>query len=49
MNCVIRWNQFRQKALDQQNLVDETLMRLQKNELSKLKEWMSQTEDKISR
>jgi hypothetical protein len=36
-------------AMDRQNEIDGKLMALQRNELDKIREWMTLTEDKISR
>ena len=36
-------------ALDRQNEVDAVLMKLQREELTSIREWMTLTEDKISR
>ena len=54
MTCVFlpfwqRWGAFRSSALARQSEIDSVLMRLQGDELERIKEWMTGTEDKISR
>ena len=49
MVCTYRWRQFRQSALARQAEIDGTLMRLQEEELGRIREWMTRTEDRISR
>jgi hypothetical protein len=44
-----RWEGFRQTALERQNALHESLMNLQEDEMTKIREWMTLTEDKISR
>jgi hypothetical protein len=44
-----RWEGLRQQALDRQNSLYEKLMALQRSEMQKLRNWMMETEDKISR
>ena len=44
-----RWGQFRKEALARQDAIVEALMQLQRREFAVLKDWMTATEDKISR
>ena len=44
-----RWEGLRQQALSRQTLLHEKLMNLQRSEMQKLRTWMTETEDKISR
>ena len=44
-----RWEGLRQQALDRQNSLHEKLMELQRQEMQRLRNWMTETEDKISR
>ena len=44
-----RWEGLRQLALARQNSLHEKLMELQRQEMQRLRNWMTQTEDKISR
>lgn len=44
-----RWEGLRQQALERQNSLHEKLMELQRQEMQRLRNWMTETEDKISR
>jgi len=44
-----RWGEFRRLALESQNEAEADLMALQSGELARIKEWMTDTEDRISR
>ena len=44
-----RWSAFRSQALERQNAINDRLMRLQKDEMTRIREWMTSTEDTISR
>lgn len=44
-----RWEGLRQEALERQNRLHEKLMDLQRSEMQRLRNWMTETEDKISR
>ena len=46
---LFRWESFRASALGRQSEIIESLLHIQRNELAKVKEWMTITEDKISR
>ena len=44
-----RWESFREVAMKRQTAINEKLMRLQRKEMTAIREWMTNTEDKISR
>ena len=44
-----RWESFREVAMKRQTAINEKLMLLQRREMTAIREWMTNTEDKISR
>ncbi|KAG1660545.1 Dystrophin [Nymphon striatum] len=44
-----RWEDLRTKAMNRQTKLHEVLMELQQNDLNKLRNWLTETEDRISR
>ena len=44
-----RWEGLRQRSLSRQTSLHIKLMDLQRSEMQKLRTWMTETEDKISR
>lgn len=46
---VFRWEAFREMALKRQNEQTEVVTRLQEIEVGEIRDWMTSTEDRISR
>ncbi|XP_031782469.1 dystrophin, isoforms A/C/F/G/H isoform X4 [Nasonia vitripennis] len=44
-----RWENLRKRALDRQSKIHQTLMEMQQTQLDSLRQWLTKTEDRISR
>ena len=49
VHFILRWENLRKTAMKRQTEIHENLMSMQKNEMKKLRDWMTDMEDRISK